>query len=161
MGIKRKWKWLILGGAVLLALAALIPVAVVLGSKAFTAQEQAARTDWSFSTGDVVAQSSQWQVDLTEADLGDGLKALQLVPQDIEEEGFTYYDVEVQDRLFQMVEEMKASERWTADMPLAILNPYGTGSNGLLLSFQTDRPQDSPHLAQTRHRARPFRDTCR
>ena len=90
MGIKRKWKWLILGGAVLLALAALIPVAVVLGSNAFTAQEQAARTDWSFSTGDVVAQSSQWQVDLAEADLGGGLKALQLVPQDIEEEGFTY-----------------------------------------------------------------------
>ena len=140
MGIKRKWKWLILGGAVLLALAALIPVAVVLGSKAFTAQEQAARTDWSFSTGDVVAQSSQWQVDLAEADLGDGLKALQLVPQDIEEEGFTYYDEDVQQRLYQVVQELNNNDdlEWTASMPLAILNPYGTGSNGLYLYFETD-----------------------
>lgn len=140
MGIKRKWKWLILGGAVLLALAALIPVAVVLGSKAFTAQEQAARTDWSFSTGDVVARSSQWQVDLTEADLSDGLKALQLVPQDIEDEDFTYYDEDVQERLYQTVQELKNNSdlEWTASMPLAILNPYGTGSNGLYLYFETD-----------------------
>ena len=140
MSVKRIWKWMILAGVVLLALAALIPVAVVLGSKAFTAQEQAARTDWSFSTGDVVAQSSQWQVDLTEADLGDGLKALQLVPQDIEDEDFTYYDEDVQERLYQTVQELKNNSdlEWTASMPLAILNPYGTGSNGLYLYFETD-----------------------
>ena len=131
---------MILAGVVLLALAVLIPIVVVQLSKAFTAQEQAARTDWTFSTGDVVAQSSQWQVDLTEADLGDGLKALQLVPQDIEQEGFTYYDEGVQERLHQVVEELKHNSdlEWTASMPLAILNPYGTGSNGLYLYFETD-----------------------
>ena len=131
---------MILAGVVLLALAVLIPIVVVLGSKAFTAREQAARTDWTFSTGDVVAQSSQWEVDLAEADLGDGLKALQLVPQDIEQEGFTYYDEGVQERLYQVVEELKHNSdlEWTASMPLAILNPYGTGSNGLYLYFETD-----------------------
>ena len=131
---------MILAGVVLLALAVLIPIVVVQVSKAFTAQEQAARTDWTFSTGDVVAQSSQWQVDLTEADLGDGLKALQLVPQDIEQEGFTYYDEGVQERLHHVVEELKHNSdlEWTASMPLAILNPYGTGSNGLYLYFETD-----------------------
>ena len=131
---------MILAGVVLLALAVLIPVVVVQVSKAFTAQEQAARTDWTFSTGDVVAQSSQWQVDLAEADLGDGLKALQLVPQDIEDEDFTYYDEDVQERLYQMVQELKNNSdlEWTASMPLAILNPYGTGSNGLYLYFETD-----------------------
>ena len=131
---------MILAGVVLLALAVLIPVAVVQLSKAFTAREQAARTDWTFSTGDVVAQSSQWEVDLAEADLGDGLKALQLVPQDIEQEGFTYYDEGVQERLYQVVEELKHNSdlEWTASMPLAILNPYGTGSNGLYLYFETD-----------------------
>lgn len=131
---------MILAGVVLLALAVLIPVAVVQLSKAFTAQEQAARTDWTFSTGDVVAQSSQWEVDLAEADLGGGLKALQLVPQDIEQEGFTYYDEGVQERLHQVVEELKHNSdlEWTASMPLAILNPYGTGSNGLYLYFETD-----------------------
>ena len=131
---------MILAGVVLLALAVLIPIVVVQVSKAFTAQEQAARTDWTFSTGDVVAQSSQWEVDLAEADLGDGLKALQLVPQDIEQEGFTYYDEGVQERLHQVVEELKNNSdlEWTASMPLAILNPYGTGSNGLYLYFETD-----------------------
>ena len=131
---------MILAGVVLLALAVLIPIVVVQVSKAFTAQEQAARTDWTFSTGDVVAQSGQWQVDLAEADLGDGLKALQLVPQDIEQEGFTYYDEGVQERLHQVVEELKHNSdlEWTASMPLAILNPYGTGSNGLYLYFETD-----------------------
>ena len=131
---------MILAGVVLLALAVLIPIVVVQVSKAFTAQEQAARTDWTFSTGDVVAQSSQWQVDLTEADLGDGLKALQLVPQDIEDEDSTYYDEDVQERLYQTVQELKNNSdlEWTASMPLAILNPYGTGSNGLYLYFETD-----------------------
>lgn len=131
---------MILAGVVLLALAVLIPIVVVQVSKAFTAQEQAARTDWTFSTGDVVAQSSQWEVDLAEADLGDGLKALQLVPQDIEQEGFTYYDEGVQERLHHVVEELKHNSdlEWTASMPLAILNPYGTGSNGLYLYFETD-----------------------
>ncbi|HJD17782.1 MAG TPA: aryl-sulfate sulfotransferase [Candidatus Fournierella excrementavium] len=140
MKVKQIWKWMILAGVVLLALAVLIPIVVVQVSKAFTAQEQAARTDWTFSTGDVVAQSSQWEVDLAEADLGDGLKALQLVPQDIEQEGFTYYDEGVQERLHQVVEELKHNSdlEWTASMPLAILNPYGTGSNGLYLYFETD-----------------------
>ena len=140
MNVKRIWKWMILAGVVLLALAVLIPIAVVQLSKAFTAREQAARTDWTFSTGDVVAQSSQWEVDLAEADLGDGLKALQLVPQDIEQEDFTYYDEGVQERLYHVVEELKHNSdlEWTASMPLAILNPYGTGSNGLYLYFETD-----------------------
>ena len=131
---------MILAGVVVLALAVLIPIVVVQVSKAFTAQEQAARTDWTFSTGDVVAQSSRWEVDLAEADLGDGLKALQLVPQDIGDEDFTYYDEGVQERLYHVVEELKHNSdlEWTASMPLAILNPYGTGSNGLYLYFETD-----------------------
>ena len=140
MRIKQKWKWLLLAGLVLAALAVLVPVVVVQLSKAFTAREQAARTDWTFSTGDVVAQSSRWEVDLAEADLGDGLKALQLVPQDIGDEDFTYYDEGVQERLYHVVEELKHNSdlEWTASMPLAILNPYGTGSNGLYLYFETD-----------------------
>lgn len=62
------------------------------------------------------------------------------MPKDIKSEGFTYYDQEVQNRLYNTIEELKVSPdiSWTATQPLAILNPYGTGSNGLYLYFKTD-----------------------
>ena len=139
---KRNWKRL----AVILivaavALAILIPVAVLAVSKLFTAQEHAVRTDWSFETGDVIAELEEWQVDFAEAELGDGLRAIQLVPQDIEEEGFTFYDLEVQQRLDGALQDIKAARgmSWTATTPLAVLNPFGTGSNGLYLYFETEQ----------------------
>ena len=139
---KRNWKRL----AVILivaavALAILIPVAVLAVSKLFTAQEHAVRTDWSFETGDVIAELEEWQVDFAEAKLGDGLRAIQLVPQDIEEEGFTFYDLEVQQRLDGALQDIKAARgmSWTATTPLAVLNPFGTGSNGLYLYFETEQ----------------------
>ena len=114
-------------------LVVLIPFLVMKISKAFTAQEQAVRTDWSFDTGNVVDQSAEWNVDITQANLGDGLNALQLVPQDIQSEGFTYYDLGVQQRLHQVIEELKSLDgvTWSASQPLTILNPYGTSLSWL------------------------------
>lgn len=140
--VKTKWKKIgviVLIVAVVLAIA--IPVIVLAVSKYFTAQEHTVRTDWSFETGNVIAEMDQWQVDFAEAELGDGLRAIQLVPQDIEEEGFSYYDLGVQERLDGALEELKhtGDMTWTATTPLAVLNPYGTGSNGLYLYFETER----------------------
>ena len=140
--VKTKWKKIgviVLIVAVVLAIA--IPVIVMAVSKYFTAQEHTVRTDWSFETGNVIAEMDQWQVDFAEAELGDGLRAIQLVPQDIEEEGFSYYDLGVQERLDGALEELKhtGDMTWTATTPLAVLNPYGTGSNGLYLYFETER----------------------
>lgn len=139
---KKSWKktGLILL-VIVIALAILIPVTVLLVSKYFTEQEHTVRTDWTFETGDVIAEMDEWQVDFAEAELGDGLRAIQLVPQDIEEEGFSYYDLSVQERLDGALEELKhtGDMTWTATTPLAVLNPYGTGSNGLYLYFETER----------------------
>lgn len=139
---KRNWKRLaVILVVAAVALAILIPVAVLAVSKLFTAQEHAVRTDWSFETGDVIAELEEWQVDFAEAELGDGLRAIQLVPQDIEEEGFTFYDLGVQQRLDGALQDIKAARgmSWTATTPLAVLNPFGTGSNGLYLYFETEQ----------------------
>ncbi len=133
---------ILLGVLALLALlAALAPWVVIQVSKAFTTQERNVRTDWAFDTGEVVEAGGQWQVDIARADLGQGLPAFQLVPQDIEEEGFTYYDLEVQQRLDGALDHLKnlPGVTWSATQPLAVLNPFGTGSNGLYLYFETDR----------------------
>ena len=139
---KRNWKRLaVILVVAAVALAVIIPVAVLAVSKLFTAQEHAVRTDWSFETGDVIAELEEWQVDFAEAELGDGLRAIQLVPQDIGEEGFTFYDLEVQQRLDGALQDIKAARgmSWTATTPLAVLNPFGTGSNGLYLYFETEQ----------------------
>ena len=139
---KRNWKRLaVILVVAAVALAVIIPVAVLAVSKLFTAQEHAVRTDWSFETGDVIAELEEWQVDFAEAELGEGLRAIQLVPQDIGEEGFTFYDLEVQQRLDGALQDIKAAQgmSWTATTPLAVLNPFGTGSNGLYLYFETEQ----------------------
>lgn len=126
-------------GVILLIVA--VPVIVLAVSKAFTAQESVVRTDWDFETGDTIGENSTLGVSYAEAELGEGLRAIQLIPDDIEEEGFTYYDITVQERLAGTLEAMKGDGMtWTATTPLAVLNPFGTASNALYLYFQTDVP---------------------
>ena len=141
MALKKHKKLLIALAILVLVLAVSIPVIVLAVSKAFTAQEHEVRTDWSFETGDLITESQEWQVDITKATLGDGLNAVQLVPQDISQEGFTFYDLEVQQRLEGALQSLKdlADVSWTATTPLAVLNPFGTGSNGLYLYFKTEQ----------------------
>lgn len=139
---KKSWKKTVVILVIVAAVLAIaIPVTVLVVSKLFTAQEHAVRTDWTFETGDVIQEIEDLQVELTEAELGDGLRAIQLVPQDIEEEGFTFYDLDVQQRLEGALQEVKYSQGmdWTATTPLAVLNPFGTGSNGLYLYFTTEQ----------------------
>lgn len=126
-----------------IALIVAVPVIILAVSKAFTAQESVVRTDWDFETGDTIGENSILGVSYAEAKLGEGLRAIQLIPDDIEEEGFTYYDITVQERLAGTLEAMKGDGMtWTATTPLAVLNPFGTASNALYLYFQTDMPTE-------------------
>ena len=139
--ISKCLKKLLLAAVVLVAvLAVSVPIVVMAVSKSFTAQEHVVRTDWEIDAGTVIDQSEEFQVDIAQAKLGDGLRALQLIPQDIGEEGFTYYDLDVQQRLDGALQSLKEMSdiSWSATTPLAVLNPFGTGSNGLYLYFETD-----------------------
>ena len=68
------------------------------------------------------------------------IEITQIVPDEYEEEGFTYYDEEVQDRLAYTLLQLTQEGNYTLESPLAILNPFGTGSNGLYLYFGTNNP---------------------
>lgn len=125
--------------AVVIVLVIAVPVIVMAVSKAFTAQESVVRTDWDFETGDAIGDNTTYSVSYAQAELGDGLRAVQLMPDDIEDEGFTYYDTAVQERLSGALNDLKTNGMtWTATTPLAVLNPFGTASNELYLYFQTD-----------------------
>ena len=127
----------------LLVLAALVVVAVVgvfIGAKLFVGQEGAVRTAWKVDVGELLGRDEALELELRQAALECDLSVIQLVPFEIDGEGFTYYETGVQDRLSQALEQAKERGTWSADAPLAVLNPFGTASNGLYLYFETDFP---------------------
>ena len=64
--------------------------------------------------------------------------------------GFAIFDIIVQHRLGQELMELVQQQGNAAiDAPLALLNPFGTGSNGLLLAFQTDRKSEIRYTIHT------------
>lgn len=135
---KRKiWKPFVIT-AVAIVIVLLIVFAV---SKAFVAQEREVRSVWRVDVGEMLGQDDQLELEIRQAALESDLSVIQLVPYEVDQEGFTYYNTAVQDRLAQALDKAKQSGReWTATAPLAVLNPFGTGSNGLYLYFETDLP---------------------
>ena len=137
MHTKRRRLLLILAALVLVVLAVL--VGVFAGAKYFVGQESAVRTAWRVDVGELLGEDQELGLELRHADVESDLTVLQLVPFEVDQEGFTYYDTAVQDRLAQALEKAKAGgQAWEAGAPLAVLNPYGTGNNGLYLYFETD-----------------------
>lgn len=117
-------------------------LAIIGGVAAFTyyfmSSETSIRDSWEVETGDLLVSNEAYQVSAYEADLDASINVINLVPDEIEEEGFTYYDESVQQRIAATL--VRAGERgnFTLESPLAVLNPFGTGSNGLYLYFTTD-----------------------
>lgn len=140
---------------VVIAICALVVLATVAWGvtvavgKAFTAQEQAVRSDWTTETGDLLA-STEDDIELYEAAVNSDLRVAQLIPDEVDDEGFTYYDEDVQQRIADTLDGLKNLDiKWTASNPLAVLNPFGTGSNGLYLYFETDLPTQVTYTVTT------------
>ena len=116
---------------------------------AYNSTESEKRTAWAVETGDLTGTNGTYDVDIYDANVESDLAVLQIEPAEVEDEDFTYYDEDVQARLAGTVEVLQAGQDWTAAAPLAILNPYGTGSNGLYLYFNTDAATEVSYLIET------------
>ncbi len=128
----------VIAGLAVLALAAYFIARGVASS--FIQSEISTREDWSISTGDVADREASQQVTVYTGPVEASIEITQIVPDEYEEEGFTYYDEKVQDRLAYTLLQLTQEGNYTLESPLAILNPFGTGSNGLYLYFGTNNP---------------------
>ena len=135
--MKKKKKWII--GLVILVLIAAVVIGVFLYAKSFLSAETAIREDWSIDTGDLLALDEELNVSVFDADVPSSIGISRVIPEENEEEGFTYYDEDVQRRLAAAIVKLADVEAFSMEEPLAVLNPFGTGSNGLYLYFNTRR----------------------
>lgn len=137
---KRKWVVFL---AVLMAVAALAVAGYFIAravAQSFIQSEIQTRSDWEINTGDVADREASQQVTVYTAPVEASIEVVQIVPDEYEEEGFTYYDEDVQDRLAYTLLDLTREKTYTLGSPLAVLNPFGTSSNGLYLYFRTDAP---------------------
>ncbi|HJB70404.1 MAG TPA: aryl-sulfate sulfotransferase [Candidatus Flavonifractor avistercoris] len=110
--------------------------------------EMRSRDDWNVQVGEHQYTSEERAVSVYDASVESTISVSRIVPDEYEEDGFTYYDEDVQQRLGQQLMEM-VGQGASMDAPLAILDPFGTGSNGLLLSFQTERRSQIRYTVHT------------
>ena len=110
--------------------------------------EMRSRDDWNVQVGEHQYTSEERAVSVYDASVESTISVSRIVPDEYEEDGFTYYDEGVQQRLGQQLMEMVGQDA-SMDAPLAVLDPFGTGSNGLLLSFQTERRSQIRYTVHT------------
>ena len=144
---KKKWiKRLLITLAVLLCGFAIFEIIV----HVLMDSEMSSRDDWNIQLGERMYTSEERGVSLYSAPCEASIPVSRMVPDEYEEDGFTYYDESVQHRLGQELMELVQQQGNAAiDAPLALLNPFGTGSNGLLLAFQTDRKSEIRYTIHT------------
>ena len=119
-----------------------ILLAIAAGVAAFThyflSAETSIRDSWEVETGDLLMSDEEYGVSAYEADVESDINVISLLPDEIEDEGFTYYEETVQQRIAAALVQAGENGSFTLESPLAVLNPFGTGSNGLYLYFTTD-----------------------
>ncbi len=97
--VKKRTKILLI---VLLSLVVLAVAAVLIArgvARSFIQSEISTRSDWEIDTGDVADREASQQVTVYTDPVEASIQITQIVPDEYEDEGFTYYDENVQDRL--------------------------------------------------------------
>ena len=145
----KKKRWIL---CVVLAALVVLAVAVYgivrLVTHSFIQSEIQTRESWEIDTGDLAEREAAQQVTVYTDPVEASIEISQIIPDEYEDEGFTYYDEEVQDRLASTLLQLTQEGKYTLEAPLAILNPFGTGSNGLYLYFGTDNPTQVTYTVQ-------------
>ncbi|MBT9684511.1 aryl-sulfate sulfotransferase [Pseudoflavonifractor sp. MCC625] len=126
---------LLIGGGILLVAGILLGCKLAVDS--FLGAEMSSRDSWDIAVGEHIYTSEERGIEVYTAPCEASIPVVQMVPEEYEQEGFTYYDEAVQQRLAQHLLELIQQEAHGIGEPLAVLNPFGTGSNGLLLCFDT------------------------
>lgn len=133
---RKKFAFIGIGIAAVLLL---VLAGVYLYSKHFLSQETSLREDWSMETGDLLVSDEELNVSVFDSAFESSIDIQQIVPEESEEEEFTYYDEGVQRRLASVIVKMSESREYSLEDPLAVMNPFGTSSNGLYLNFRTGK----------------------
>lgn len=131
-------KKILVGAAVLVVLAAVLLTGVLVVSKYLVGGEKRTRDKWEVETGTYTFTDDEINVQMYRQPVEASIEMAQILPGEYEQEGFTYYNEEMQQRLAQSLMTMMAGGEFTMEAPLAVLNPFGTGSNGLYLYFNID-----------------------
>lgn len=120
----------------LLAIAVFVFYKIIVSTK--MSEETEKRDSWITETGNFLREDEKNSVNIYMDDQQAELEILQIIPTEVGEEEFTYYDLNVQERLERTIKNLKSENEYTLQNPLAIWNPYGTGSNGLYFFFHAD-----------------------
>ena len=96
----KKKRWIL---CVVLAALVVLAVAVYgivrLVTHSFIQSEIQTRESWEIDTGDLAEREAAQQVTVYTDPVEASIEISQIIPDEYEDEGFTYYDEEVQDRL--------------------------------------------------------------
>ena len=131
---KKKKIFIALGAVILLLIVAFVIYKLVV--KQQMDEETAPRESWTTETGELLETNQRQRVRIYQAPGESDLMIYQIQPQDVGNDGFTYYNLKVQERLDMALASLKEEKDYTPEEPLAVWNPYGTGSNGLYLYFE-------------------------
>ncbi len=133
-GLTKKKRIIIIIAALIL-IAAYPAYKLAVGIK--MSEETEPRDSWETEAGEFVKAVAE-NVSLYESETESSIDIWRLLPDDIENDTFNYYDSNVQDRIEEALERLKSEETYSFEAPLAVWNPYGTGSNGLYIYFEAE-----------------------